>query len=74
MSPALHGEPERVVEALLNDAAVRAADDLICFLPPAFGLEENRRLIADIAETVAPHLGWTPAGGAYALTGGSGPS
>lgn len=74
MSPALHGEPQRVVEALLSDPAVREADDLICFLPPAFGLDQNRRLIADIAETVAPHLGWTPAGGSYALTGGSGPS
>jgi alkanesulfonate monooxygenase SsuD/methylene tetrahydromethanopterin reductase-like flavin-dependent oxidoreductase (luciferase family) len=74
MSPALHGEPERVAEALLGDPAVQEADDLICFLPPSFGLEENRRLIADIAETVAPQLGWTPAGGSYALSGGSGPS
>lgn len=62
MSPALHGEPERVVEALLGDPAVQEADDLICFLPPAFGLEENLRLIGDIAETVARHLGWSPAG------------
>jgi alkanesulfonate monooxygenase SsuD/methylene tetrahydromethanopterin reductase-like flavin-dependent oxidoreductase (luciferase family) len=61
MSPALHGEPERVVEALLEDPAVQAADDLICFLPPAFGLAENVRLITDIVETVAPALGWRPA-------------
>jgi len=62
VSPSIHGEPERVVETLLNDPAVQSADDVICFLPPAFGLQENLRLINDIAETVAPHLGWTPAG------------
>ncbi len=61
MSPALHGEPAAVVENLLNDPAVQAADDIICFLPPAFGLEQNLRLINDIAETVAPELGWSPA-------------
>jgi alkanesulfonate monooxygenase SsuD/methylene tetrahydromethanopterin reductase-like flavin-dependent oxidoreductase (luciferase family) len=61
MSPALHGEPAHVVQQLLSDPAVQTADDLIAFLPPSFGLEQNRRLIADIAETVAPHLGWAPA-------------
>jgi alkanesulfonate monooxygenase SsuD/methylene tetrahydromethanopterin reductase-like flavin-dependent oxidoreductase (luciferase family) len=66
MSPAIHGEPERVVAALLADPAVQAADDLICFLPPAFGLAENVRLINAIAETVAPALGWSPAGPAAA--------
>jgi alkanesulfonate monooxygenase SsuD/methylene tetrahydromethanopterin reductase-like flavin-dependent oxidoreductase (luciferase family) len=61
MSPSIHGEPESVVETLLNDPAVQSADDLVCFLPPAFDLEQNKRLINDIVETVAPQLGWTPA-------------
>ncbi len=61
MSPAIHGDPAHVVEQLLNDPAVRAADDLIAFLPPSFNLGQNLRLINDIAETVAPHLGWQPA-------------
>jgi alkanesulfonate monooxygenase SsuD/methylene tetrahydromethanopterin reductase-like flavin-dependent oxidoreductase (luciferase family) len=61
MSPAIHGEPADVVEQLLGDPAVQAADDLIAFLPPSFDLEQNLRLISDIAETVAPHLGWLPA-------------
>jgi hypothetical protein len=30
--------------------------------PPAFGLEENVRLLTDMAATVGPALGWTPAG------------
>jgi long-chain alkane monooxygenase len=37
------------------------ADELIAFLPPAFGLRENLRLIRDIAEIVGPQLGWAPA-------------
>jgi alkanesulfonate monooxygenase SsuD/methylene tetrahydromethanopterin reductase-like flavin-dependent oxidoreductase (luciferase family) len=61
MSPSIHGEPAAVVENLLSDPAVQAADDLICFLPPGFGLEQNIRLITDIVETVAPALGWSPA-------------
>jgi hypothetical protein len=68
MSPVLHGDPQRVVESLLADPAVGLADELIAFLPPAFGLDENRRLIADIAETVGPALGWTPAMSAPAAT------
>jgi hypothetical protein len=61
MSPAIHGDPSHVVEQLLGDPAVQAADDLIAFLPPGFNLQQNLRLINDIAETVAPHLGWQPA-------------
>jgi hypothetical protein len=33
----------------------------VLFLPPAFSLAENMRLLADLAETVAPNLGWSPA-------------
>jgi len=60
MSPAIHGDPDQVTEQLLNDPAVQAADELIAFLPPAFGLEQSQRLIKDIVETVAPNLGWKP--------------
>ena len=64
MSPSIHGEPAAVVENLLSDPAVQAADELICFLPPGFGLAQNVRVITDIVETVAPELGWSPAGAA----------
>jgi alkanesulfonate monooxygenase SsuD/methylene tetrahydromethanopterin reductase-like flavin-dependent oxidoreductase (luciferase family) len=60
VSPAIHGDPGHVVEQLLADPAVSAADELIAFLPPAFGYEQNARLITDIVETVAPHLDWHP--------------
>lgn len=60
MSQSIHGDPSAVVEELLADPAVAGADELIAFLPPAFGLRENLRLIRDIAEIVGPQLGWAP--------------
>ncbi|WP_420497301.1 hypothetical protein [Parafrankia sp. FMc2] len=60
MSPVHHGDPSAVVDQLLADPSVPLADELIAFLPPAFGLRENLRLLEDIATTVAPQLGWTP--------------
>ncbi len=61
VSNSIHGEPEAVAEALLSDPAVALADELIAFLPPAFDLEHNRRLIEEIAEMAAARLGWRPA-------------
>lgn len=56
MSPVHHGDPGDVVEQLLADPSVAKSDELIAFLPPAFGLRDNLRLLEDIATTVAPHL------------------
>jgi alkanesulfonate monooxygenase SsuD/methylene tetrahydromethanopterin reductase-like flavin-dependent oxidoreductase (luciferase family) len=61
ISPVFHGTPDQVIEAVLNDPGLAAADEVVLFLPPAFGLAENMRLLADLAETVAPNLGWSPA-------------
>ena len=61
ISPVFHGSPDEVFEAVLNDPGLAIADEVVLFLPPAFGLAENVRLLADLAETVAPHLGWSPA-------------
>ncbi|MCK9900420.1 oxidoreductase [Parafrankia colletiae] len=61
MSPVHHGDPSAVVDQLLADPSVPLAEELIAFLPPAFGLRENLRLLEDIATTVAPHLGWASA-------------
>ena len=60
VSPVLHGTPDQVVEAVLSDPGLTAADELVLFLPPAFGLAENTRLLEDVAHHVAPDLGWTP--------------
>nr|WP_238441181.1 hypothetical protein [Frankia sp. AgW1.1] len=62
MSPVYHGDPDSVAAAVLADQGLAAADELVLFLPPAFGLAENVRLLADLARTVAPALGWTPTG------------
>ncbi|BEP16206.1 hypothetical protein acdb102_45170 [Acidothermaceae bacterium B102] len=62
MSPVYHGDPDTVAEAVLADVGISAADELILFLPPAFGLADNVRLLTDLANTVAPALGWSPAG------------
>ncbi|MBL7499829.1 LLM class flavin-dependent oxidoreductase [Frankia sp. CNm7] len=62
MSPVHHGEPDDVAAAVLADPGLSAADELVLFLPPAFGLADNIRLLTDLAATVAPALGWTPAG------------
>ncbi|GIF20124.1 alkanesulfonate monooxygenase SsuD/methylene tetrahydromethanopterin reductase-like flavin-dependent oxidoreductase (luciferase family) [Actinoplanes tereljensis] len=61
MSPVYHGAPASVIDAVLADPGLAAADELVLFLPPAFTLPENIRLLTDLAETVAPALNWTPA-------------
>jgi alkanesulfonate monooxygenase SsuD/methylene tetrahydromethanopterin reductase-like flavin-dependent oxidoreductase (luciferase family) len=60
VSPVFHGTPEQVTEAILADEGLQAADELVLFLPSAFGLAENRQLLTDFASTVAPSLGWVP--------------
>ncbi len=62
VSPVFHGDPDAVVAAILADPGIAAADELVLFLPPAFGLAENVRVLTDMARTVGPALGWTPAG------------
>jgi alkanesulfonate monooxygenase SsuD/methylene tetrahydromethanopterin reductase-like flavin-dependent oxidoreductase (luciferase family) len=59
ISPVFQGTPDQVIEAVFNDPGIAAADEVILFLPPAFGLEENVRLLSDLAKTVAPAFGWS---------------
>lgn len=61
ISPVFHGTPDQVIAAVLADPGLAAADEVVLFLPPAFGLAQNTRLLADLAQTVAPAFGWTPA-------------
>ncbi len=61
ISPVFHGTPDQVAAAVLADPGIAGADELILFLPPAFDLAQNTRLLADLAETVAPAFGWSPA-------------
>jgi alkanesulfonate monooxygenase SsuD/methylene tetrahydromethanopterin reductase-like flavin-dependent oxidoreductase (luciferase family) len=62
MSPVYHGDPDAVAQAVLADPGLAAADELVLFLPPAFGLAQNVRLLTDLAQTIGPVLGWTPGG------------
>ncbi|MGA0540541.1 LLM class flavin-dependent oxidoreductase [Neotabrizicola sp. VNH66] len=61
ISPVFHGAPDQVAAAVLADPGIALADELVLFLPPGFGLPQNIRLLTDLAETVAPALGWSPA-------------
>ena len=61
VSPVFRGDPDAVAAAILADPGISAADELVLFLPPAFGLEENVRVLTDMAQTVGPALGWAPA-------------
>ena len=61
VSPVFRGDPNSVAAAILADPGIAAADELVLFLPPAFGLEENVRVLTDMAATVGPALGWAPA-------------
>jgi hypothetical protein len=61
MSPVHHGSPDQVTASVLADPGLTAADEIVLFLPPAFGLAENVKVLADLAETVAPALNWSPA-------------
>ncbi|WP_320188676.1 LLM class flavin-dependent oxidoreductase [Agrobacterium rosae] len=61
ISPVFQGSADEVIEAVFNDPGLAAADELVLFLPPAFCLSDNIRLLSDLATTVAPALGWTPA-------------
>lgn len=60
ISPVFQGTPDQVIEAVFNDPGLSAADEVVLFLPPAFGLAENLQLLSDLAHTVAPAFGWSP--------------
>ena len=52
--------PDVLVEQLLNDAAIQAADTLMLTIPSQLGVEFNLRVVESFAKYVAPALGWTP--------------
>lgn len=53
-------EPDRLVEQLLADEAVMAADTLMLTIPNQLGPEYNFHILRSFAEHVAPALGWLP--------------
>lgn len=59
ISPVFHGTPDQVLTGILNDPGLATADEIVLFLPPAFGLTENVQLLGALTETVMPALGWS---------------
>lgn len=55
------GEPDVIARQLAADAAVQAADTVLLTVPNQLGVDYNTRMLATIAEHVAPAIGWRPA-------------
>lgn len=53
-------EPDVLIEQLLADEAVMAADTLMLTIPNQLGPEYNLHVLQAFAEHVAPALGWKP--------------
>jgi alkanesulfonate monooxygenase SsuD/methylene tetrahydromethanopterin reductase-like flavin-dependent oxidoreductase (luciferase family) len=56
------GEPDRIAVELAEDAAVAMADTVLMTVPNQLGVDYNAELLRNIAEHVAPAIGWSPAG------------
>ncbi|WP_306894897.1 LLM class flavin-dependent oxidoreductase [Agromyces albus] len=54
------GEPDRIAAELAQDAAVAASDTLLVTVPNQLGVDYNARLLAAIAEHIAPAIGCGP--------------
>jgi alkanesulfonate monooxygenase SsuD/methylene tetrahydromethanopterin reductase-like flavin-dependent oxidoreductase (luciferase family) len=54
------GEPDRIAAELADDAAVAMADTLLLTVPNQLGVEYNAELLRNVAEHVAPAIGWRP--------------
>ena len=52
------GEPDKIASELANDDAVRAADTLMLTVPNQLGVDYNAKLLRNIADHVAPAIGW----------------
>lgn len=54
------GEPDQLIEQLRADAAVMSADTVMLTIPSQMGVDLNLRILQNVAEHVAPALGWKP--------------
>ena len=60
-SPTHHGSPAAVVDSLSADVALREATGLDVVLPADATPAMSKRILENVATSVAPALGWTPA-------------
>ncbi|GAA0251751.1 LLM class flavin-dependent oxidoreductase [Cryptosporangium japonicum] len=54
------GEPDVIAAELARDRAVQDADTVLFTVPNQLGVEYNARILATIAEHIAPAIGWKP--------------
>jgi alkanesulfonate monooxygenase SsuD/methylene tetrahydromethanopterin reductase-like flavin-dependent oxidoreductase (luciferase family) len=52
------GEPDQIVEELVQDAAVREADTVLLTVPNQLGVEYNTHLLQTVVDHIAPAIGW----------------
>jgi alkanesulfonate monooxygenase SsuD/methylene tetrahydromethanopterin reductase-like flavin-dependent oxidoreductase (luciferase family) len=64
-------EPDVLVRELAKDTAIEAADTLLLTIPNQLGVEYNARLLATVAEHIAPAIGWQRAATRSELPGAS---
>ena len=65
-APDLIGTGEQIAEQLYADAAFVVTEELRVELPYELGLDDYRQILSDVAENLAPQLGWRPAVAALA--------
>ncbi|MFL9843949.1 LLM class flavin-dependent oxidoreductase [Flavobacterium rhizosphaerae] len=51
-------EPEKLIEELAQDEAIREADTLLLTVPNTLGVDYNIHVLSSILEHIAPALGW----------------
>ncbi|MBP2412307.1 alkanesulfonate monooxygenase SsuD/methylene tetrahydromethanopterin reductase-like flavin-dependent oxidoreductase (luciferase family) [Arthrobacter stackebrandtii] len=54
------GDPAQIAAELAADEAVRSADTLMLTVPNQLGVAYNSKMLANIAEHIAPAIGWVP--------------
>ncbi len=52
--------PDRLIDQLMADEAVMAADTLLLTVPNQLGVEHNLHILEAFAKHIAPALGWKP--------------
>ncbi|WP_421742503.1 LLM class flavin-dependent oxidoreductase [Cellulomonas sp.] len=60
-SPTHHGSPDEVVASLQADVALQEATGLDIVLPANATHAMSRRILENVATSIAPRLGWAPA-------------
>src|SRR6201996_7445396 len=56
------GAPDQIAAELAADEAVQAADTVLFTMPNQLGVDYNARILATIADHIAPALGWSRVG------------